>query len=145
MATSDKAAPGLGMWGELFATGIYKPTQGKLARQLTALAICLIVGAGCWKLYQLGQLEGVARYAAPSVLFLVGAWVGFRAVNIPHFADFLIAVEAEMNKVSWPSRDELTRASAVVIVLMAVLTVVLFAYDLIWRALLTAIGVIPST
>ena len=31
-----------------------------------------------------------------------GLWLGYRIVNVPQFADFLIAVEAEMNKVSWP-------------------------------------------
>ena len=34
---------------------------------------------------------------------------------MPAFADFLIAVEAEMNKVSWPTRTELFRGSMVVI------------------------------
>jgi preprotein translocase subunit SecE len=143
VATSDKAVSSLGMWSELFATGIYKRTQGKLARQLTFLAIAVLVLAGCWQLYERAGLHGTARFAVPTVLAIVGLWVGYRIVNIPHFADFLIAVEAEMNKVSWPSQDELVRASIVVIGLMAVLTVVLFAYDLVWQALLAAIGVIP--
>lgn len=143
MSTSDKAASSVSMWSEFFATGIYKRTQGKLARQLTFLAIAVLVLAGCYQLYERAPLDGTLRYAVPAVLALVGLWVGYRIVNIPHFADFLIAVEAEMNKVSWPSQDELIRASIVVIVLMAVLTVVLFAYDLVWQALLVAIGVIP--
>ena len=37
---------------------------------------------------------------------------------MPAFADFLIAVEAEMNKVSWPTRHELIRASMVVMLVM---------------------------
>jgi len=131
------------MWSELFGTGIYKRTQGKLARQLTFLAIAVLVVAGCWQLYERAGMHGTARYAVPAVLAMVGLWVGYRVVNIPQFADFLIAVEAEMNKVSWPSQDELVRASIVVIGLMAVLTVVLFAYDLVWQAMLAAIGVIP--
>src|SRR3712207_7334919 len=32
-------------------------------------------------------------------------WFAWRVVNMPTFADFLIATEAEMNKVSWTSRD----------------------------------------
>ena len=39
----------------------------------------------------------------------VGCFTG--VVNLPVFADFLIAVEAEMNKVSWPTRGELFRGS----------------------------------
>jgi preprotein translocase subunit SecE len=73
---------------------------------------------------------------------VVGLWLGFRVVNLPSFADFLIAVEAEMNKVSWPSRTELIRASLVVIVLMFGLTIVLFTYDVVLTSLLKAIGVV---
>ena len=58
-------------------------------------------------------------------------WIGYRLVNDPTFADFLIAVEAEMNKVSWPSQTELIRASLVVIILIFGLTMVLFSYDVI--------------
>jgi preprotein translocase subunit SecE len=65
-------------------------------------------------------------------------------VNIPQFADFLIAVEAEMNKVSWPSRGELVRSAAVVIFVIFLLATVLFAYDLIWRQLFVFIGVRPG-
>ena len=48
---------------------------------------------------------------------------------MPRFADFLISVEAEMNKVSWPSRGELYRASLVVIVVIFLLVAILFGYD----------------
>ncbi len=63
----------------------------------------------------------------------LGAWIAFRIVNIPSFADFLISVEAEMNKVSWPSRGELYRASLVVIVVIFLLTAILFTYDLVLK------------
>lgn len=33
-------------------------------------------------------------------LGVVGIWFGYRLVNWPRFADFLISVEAELNKVS---------------------------------------------
>ena len=48
----------------------------------------------------------------------VAGWICYRLVNFPGFADFLIAVEAEMNKVSWPTRTELFRASMVVLFLI---------------------------
>jgi preprotein translocase subunit SecE len=75
----------------------------------------------------------VGRYIAPVVLLALGAWLAFRIVNIPRFADFLISVEAEMNKVSWPSRGELYRASLVVIVVIFLLTAILFTYDLVLK------------
>ena len=56
---------------------------------------------------------------------------GFRLVNMPPFADFLISVEAEMNKVSWPTRASCFAASLVVIVVIFLLAAILFAYDLV--------------
>ena len=75
----------------------------------------------------------MAQYVVPSLLAVLGAWAAFRIVNIPRFADFLISVEAEMNKVSWPSRAELFRASMVVIVVIFMLTAILFTYDLVLK------------
>ena len=66
----------------------------------------------------------------PGVLMLVGWWVCYRVVNLPGFADFLIAVEAEMSKVSWPSRSELMRASLVVLLMLFLLAAALSCYDL---------------
>jgi preprotein translocase subunit SecE len=62
-------------------------------------------------------------------------------VNLPKFADFLIAVEAEMTKVSWPTRAELIRGSVVVIVTLVFLAAMLTIYDLIWQFLLSRLGV----
>jgi preprotein translocase SecE subunit len=72
------------------------------------------------------------HYWIPGLLLLAGAWVCYRLVNLPIFADFLIAVEAEMNKVSWPTRPELFRASTVVLILIFSLAIILGAYDLFW-------------
>ena len=73
---------------------------------------------------------GVRTWACRGLLVSVGIWVCYRAVNLPVFADFLIAVEAEMNKVSWPSRAELYRGRRLVVLIM--LTVVLFGLDIAW-------------
>ena len=54
----------------------------------------------------------------------------------------LIAVEAEMYKVTWPTRVELVRSSMVVMVVIFFLAGVLYFYDLFWRVLLSAIGVV---
>ncbi len=67
------------------------------------------------------------------VLTLICWWMSYRLVNVPRFADFLIAVEAEMNKVSWPTRGELFRASVVVLVTIFALAVVLFGFDFVWN------------
>jgi preprotein translocase subunit SecE len=68
-------------------------------------------------------------------------WFAYRLVNWPRFADFLISVEAEMSKVSWPPKTELYRASMVVIFTMAFLAILLFCYDAIWQLLFDLLGV----
>jgi len=64
----------------------------------------------------------------------VGLWAAFRLVQLPKFADFLISVEGEMNKVTWPKRGELFRASIVVMVVIFLLAGLLFFYDLVWKS-----------
>ena len=68
----------------------------------------------------------------PLLLVAVGLWVSYRLVNIPRFADFLISVEAEMNKVSWPSKGELIRSSMVVIFVIVAMSALLYGYDAFW-------------
>jgi len=63
-------------------------------------------------------------------------------VNVPGFADFLIAVEAEMNKVSWPTRAELYRSSVVVLVTIFVLAMVLFVFDFFWGWVFKILGIL---
>ncbi len=70
--------------------------------------------------------------AIAGLILAVGLWLSYRIVNYPKFADFLIAVEAEMNKVSWPTRGELVRSSIVVIFVILALAGLLYFYDLLW-------------
>ena len=146
MATvSEDSASGRSLFSELFAGSLYKARQGRIVRQVTCLALWLTMCLGAWQLYEtLGSgLYGMNawRYLLPGGLVALGMWFAFRLVNWPKFADFLISVEAEMTKVSWPTKTELYRASMVVIFTMAFLALLLFAYDLIWQAIFDFIGV----
>ena len=120
---------------ELFQLGIYKRTQGRVARQVTFGALAAIVALGAWQLSETGTTN-VSKYTVPLVVLVAGSWICFRVVNYPRFADFLISVEAEMNKVSWPLRSQLFRASLVVMFVIFVLAAILYAYDLLWKFLL---------
>jgi len=130
---------------ELFHTSVYKPNQGRIVRQLTALTVWIVVALGTWRLY--GTLRGAFESgsymipAIPAVVLLAGMWFGYRVVNWSRFADFLIAVEAEMNKVTWPSKDELVRAAIVVIFTIFFLAIALFLFDILWQQVFSAIGV----
>lgn len=91
-------------------------------------------------------LVPVANYTFPVLLLLVTLWGAWRAVNVPTFGDFLIATEAEMNKVSWTTRKRLVQDTIVVLVFLALLTVFLLVIDLFWGWLLSQswIGVLPA-
>ena len=117
---------------ELFRVGLYKRNQGRIARQATFVALAVIFALGAWALSETNQDQGQwLQYFVPLVFLLFGLWISYRLVNMPNFADFLISVEGEMNKVSWPSRSELFRASMVVMVVIFFLAALLFFYDLI--------------
>ena len=76
------------------------------------------------------------------MLLVAGLWVSYRLVNVPAFADFLIAVEAEMNKVSWPTRPELFRSSIVVLIMIFVLAMFLAGCDIFWKLCCRGLGIL---
>ena len=120
-----------GWFHELFRFGRYKRNQGRIARLATFYALVTIVGLGCWRLTQYySDQDPPLHYYIPLAFLTVGLWASYRIVNMPAFADFLISVEGEMNKVSWPSRGELYRASLVVILVIFFLAGILYGYDL---------------
>jgi preprotein translocase subunit SecE len=100
---------------------IYKSGQGKNTRLYSAFGLGIIAGLGCWKLYQ--QLQ--ARDLNPWIetLVPVGLFVGlalliFLLVNRQKVADFMIAAEGEMKKVSWSSRQEIAASTLIVIIVV---------------------------
>ncbi len=68
----------------------------------------------------------------PLVLAAALLWFAWRMVNWPTFADFLIATEAEMNKVSWTTRKRLFQDTIVVLVTVFLITAFLFVIDILW-------------
>ena len=112
------------------------------------VSACCPPAASCsaaWRLsVYLGSEREALRVGLPLLLAAFGFWVVFRLVNLPTFADFLIAVEAEMNKVSWPTRGELFRASMVVIFCIFFLAFVLYGYDLFWSSLLHLLRIVGT-
>lgn len=124
----------------MLQTGIYKRTQGRKVRQGTAYAIGIIFLVAAYQTsVVLGNTQwasGSIAYSISALIFAFGAWFAYRIVNWPRFADFLISVEAEMNKVSWPTRSELIRSSLVVLVVLFILAIALFLFDVIWTLLI---------
>lgn len=141
-----------------FAATAYKGSQGVKVRRATLLGILILVGTGVYTLLNHRTLDAGARdwllvvpftggqtlkllpdvkYTLPILLSVVGLWLAYRVVNIPVFADFMIATEAEINKVSWASRKSLVQDTIVVLVTVFLFTVFLFAVDVAWGWLLS--------
>jgi preprotein translocase subunit SecE len=150
--TQENSAAGGSLWSDLLSFSVYKRHQGRMTRQATFAAIAITLAIGVWRLSQLlplwlassgplgtGADLGVYRFLVPGLLLAAGLWLAYRIVNVPRFADFLIAVESEMAKVSWPSAGEVARSSAVIIFLIFALAAILAGYDLFWWFVLRAI------
>ena len=133
---------------QLFQVGVYKGRQGRITRQATWASLGAVIALAAYKLYltlesmQRPQLSPTWYFGLPLLSLMVGLWLAYRLVNLSRFADFLIAVEAEMKKVSWPTWAELVRSSIVVIFVIFALALVLWLYDFLWQALFSAMGII---
>jgi len=77
-------------------------------------------------------LLSMVNVLGPFLLIGLVFWFSIRLVNWPTFADFLIATEAEINKVSWTTRKRLMADTVVVLVTVFVMTVFLFGVDILW-------------
>lgn len=133
---------GMSLLPELFSVGLYKANQGRMVRQFTFFGVVILVAFGCLTLSN-GPLLSVGRalqVGLPFGLWGVGSWLAFRAVNLPLFADFLISVESELARVTWPARTEVIQATVVVISTMFFLGAFLFVIDLVWTYTFTLIG-----
>ena len=84
------------------------------------------------------ELINLTRDPGAGDFFFVLIWTIFRIVHFPPFAEFLIATEAEMNKVSWTTRKRLYQDTVVVLVTVILMTVFLFVIDILWIKILTS-------
>lgn len=145
-----------------FSTARYKPSLGVRVRRLTTLGVLILGGTALHSLEYQGILPQVWSLKMPfdmdpitvlpsarsTVLIVIGlftGWIAFRSVNIPTFSEFLIATEAEMNKVSWTPKQRLAQDTVVVLTTTLILTIFLLVVDLFWGWLLSRpqIGVLP--
>ena len=121
---------------------IYKRGQGKYTRLCSAFAMAIVVGLGCWQLYN--KLDaaswGLSSRATlwiatmvPAGLFVVLALLILWLANKPSVANFMIAAEGEMKKVSWSSRQEIAVSTFIVIVVVIFMAVLLGVTDIGFR------------
>jgi len=151
-----------------FSMRPYKRTQGTVVRRFTLLGFLIIFGCGIATLVRNNILTTPAEangnwilevpyvgpttilpsvaWTLPVLLAIAAIWLAWRIVNYPVFADFLIATEAEMNKVSWTTRRNLIKDTIVVLVTLFVITAFLFVVDVFWGFILSreVVGILPT-
>jgi preprotein translocase SecE subunit len=138
-----------------FSTTGYKANQGLRVRRGTILGLLAVACCGIYTMLLRNPLLGDWELEVPfldgwvlvllpfqkytlTLLLLVGAfWFSWRVVNFPTFADFLIATEAEMNKVSWTTRKRLVQDTVVVLVTVFLMTLFLLIVDVLWFKVLS--------
>ena len=118
---------------------IYKRGQGKYTRVVTFVSgalIGLLLSYFVWSELKITDLANAAWgvyviYGVPVLLTAgVAAMMFWVAYHRPGSADFMIATEGEMKKVSWSSRKEIVGGTKVVIAVTLVMAVLLASVDL---------------
>lgn len=137
----------------------HKPDEGRHARQASFWLGEGMIFFGCYALSV--ELLGVSALRTPVVagfpqvpllgipltgsfvvaalVFLACSFLYLRTLAKPRVADHLIEVEGEMRKVTWPSFEEATNSSIVVIVTVLVLMGFLAAADFVLGRIMTPI------
>ncbi len=121
---------------------VYKPAQGKYTRVITFVAVMATAVIGVYLLSK--KLEGAnvyVQYGVPTAIMLGLAWLMFWLVNRQKSADFLIATEGEMKKVSWSSRKEVIGSTKVVIITTMILAAILYGMDVFLSVMFRFLGI----
>lgn len=124
-------------------TQMYKPGQGKYSRLGTGFTVAIIVGIGCYRLYQMLGASDLSLWITtmvPAAIFVALSVVTYWLLNKPAVADFLIAAEGELKKVNWSSRKEVAVSTFVVIIVVMLMAALLgttdFVFQLIFQKLI---------
>jgi len=111
---------------------IYKRGQGKYTRLATAFGGLIIAGSGCMQLYKKLDAHDLSMWVEtmiPVGLFGVLGGLVFVLVNKVTIADFMIAAEGEMKKVSWSSRAEIMVSTFIVIMFVFLMALLIGGSD----------------
>ena len=114
---------------------IYKRGQGYYTRLYSALTFFVIVACGCFVLH--GELkvydEVLVVTLVPAGVCVAFGLLIFWLVNKVAIADFMIAAEGEIKKVSWSSRREIMVSTFIVICVVMLVGALLGAVDVGFR------------
>ncbi len=140
----------------------YKLNQGVYARGVAGMAMLVLGLLASVRLFELigGEdaptVAGVpADYLWAALLFIViavvvciftlGVQTGVRGLDAKSrsFVDLLVDTQSELQKVSWPSREELRSSTVVVLVFILILGAFLYVVDLVVSFTMSSLRVLP--
>ena len=115
----------------------YKWGQGKTTRLYTAMTEAILAAIGCWRVYQkLSASMDVTTpiglwltVTVPLGIFVLIVFLLYWLLNKPMAADFLIAAEGELKKVSFSTKHEIMVSTFVVIVVVILTALMLGVAD----------------
>ena len=130
----------------LVSTRVHKNSQGRLVRQVTMAVFLAGLLQGCYRLSDLYLQDASVglKLGVPALLFVLGAWGIYRLTHWPKFADFLVAVQGELDKVNWATWEYLIRATGVVLVTMVIAAAFLWVCDVLWVLLFEFVGFLKA-
>jgi preprotein translocase subunit SecE len=120
----------------------YKRTQGRPTRQI---ALCVAVSLLSWVFISAAAVfirrqSGVLWLSICLVSVVLASMVSVLFLNRPRWADFLISVQSEIDKVTWPSKSEIKKNTIVVLVLLFSMASIVFVFDLVWQWVFKTVG-----
>jgi preprotein translocase subunit SecE len=118
---------------------IYKRGQGYYTRLVSALTAFAIIAIGSYVLWQKLTVFGNPwiEIFVPIGVCAAFSLLVFWVVNHPKIADFMIAAEGELKKVSWSSRSEIIASTMVVIGVVISMSALLFLADFFFQFMMT--------
>ncbi len=131
----------------LLSTHVYKASQGRMVRQVSLAVFLAVVFLGCYRMSEVffQDAQPLVHLGIPALAFALGSWFVYRVVQWPKFADFLIAVQGELDKVNWATWEYLIRATGVVLVTMVIAAAFLWVCDFVWLIFFEFIGFLKAT
>jgi len=116
--------------------GLARSKPGEAPKRIVPPEVPLIEASGPVQFATIPLLPAV-QFTVPLLLLALAMWLAWRVVNLPSFADFLIATEAELNKVSWTTQRRLAQDTVVVLATVLLMSVFLFTTDYFWKTVLS--------
>jgi preprotein translocase subunit SecE len=142
----------------------YRPRQGVYARAAAAAGLVALALFASFRIFQMTRGGETFSFIGLPVPYSIGWAAAFFVVSgsivalvtlglrtgiegidskTASFVELLSETETELQKVAWPSRDELTSSTAVVLVSMVVLGLFLFCVDQMVAWIMGTLRVLP--